>query len=93
MSMDAVKKFLEALRGDSKLLELAQKIDLSQTESALAELAKLGASRGFSFTTEEAKGLLTEIPSIVSDQELERIAGGGGDTGGQMQLRGSNGSN
>ena len=67
MSEEQLKAFLEKVKGDTSLQE---KLKAAADNDALVEIAK---ESGFSISADDLK----KAQSEVSDEELERAAGGG----------------
>ena len=81
MSEQAVKEFKKKLARDAGLRAKVQAIDRKNVPAALAQIVKIAAAAGFSFTTEEARRLIRPQASSaeLSAKDLDKVAGGGED--------------
>ena len=76
MSVENVKAFFEKVEGDK---ELQEKLKPSTEGGALDEVVAIAAEAGFEFTVEDfAEVLEAGGEGELSDEELKRVAGGGG---------------
>lgn len=72
MSLEEVKRFAEAVKKDDALQkELKAK---GGDEAAVADFAK---SKGFDFSADELKGFAAEKKGELSEEQLDKVAGGG----------------
>lgn len=71
MSQEDLKKFSEAAKNDPALLEELKKI--GPDEQAIVELAK---SKGYNFTVEELKSQAASGKGELSEEQLDKVAGG-----------------
>ena len=70
MSEAEVKRFADALKTDSDLREAAK---AAGNGGALITLAK---SKGYNFTKDELKAFADSLKGELSEEQLEKIAGG-----------------
>lgn len=88
MSTEHAEEFIRSLMGDQDLLqELNERVDLSGDVSEEERRAEMGevvpemaAEHGYEFTADEGFGALESLRGdegdALTDQELERVAGG-----------------
>jgi hypothetical protein len=75
MSAEAAQSFLKMVNQDAALK--AQNKGMKGDENkVLTDMVKVGASKKLAFTTDELKAAAKSCPGRMSDQELEKVAGG-----------------
>jgi predicted ribosomally synthesized peptide with nif11-like leader len=72
MSVDNIEKFGEAVKNDAALQD-----ELKAAGSDLAKIVSIAASKGFDFTEEELKEYSAKKKGEMSDEDLEKVSGGG----------------
>jgi len=82
MSIEAVKAFVEKVKGDSDLRETLLAIGPEDGDTALAEIVRIASEAGFSFSPEDYKAAALEMAEArhaageLSDEALDAVAGG-----------------
>lgn len=72
MSVAEIKRFAEAVKSDSGLQS-----ELKGVSGGEAGVASFAKGKGYDFTAEELKAHAEEMKGELSEEQLDKIAGGG----------------
>lgn len=76
MSQEAAKSFLSMVDQDASLKSQLKGLKGEESQ-VLAEIIKLGAEKDLSFTADEVKAAAGASQGKMSEQDLDKVAGGG----------------
>jgi len=71
MSVENVKKFMELVLKDKDLQQ-----ELTKAGTDMPKIIALGAKKGLTFTPEDVKTVWEETGGELSEEQLEKVAGG-----------------
>lgn len=67
---------IESLRAFGRKAQVDRELYENLMNARAAATVKVAADAGFTFTVEEARGLIDEVSVDLSDEQLEAVAGG-----------------